>query len=64
MSEKELLQQSVFEIQKLRRHNEIMSARLEMFDALMLLFHTAPNFPSGGLSENIVWKINKHLESH
>jgi hypothetical protein len=58
-----LLRQASIEIKRLRQQNQIMSARLEMFDQLMLLFHTQPNYPSQGMSPDIVYDIDKLLQS-
>lgn len=46
----------------LRNQNEIMRARLEMFDSMMVLFNSNPNFPSRGMSEDIAWSIDKFIE--
>jgi len=35
MDEKELLQRALGEIKSLRKQNELMTARLDMFDAVM-----------------------------
>lgn len=61
--ETKLLKESVNEITDLRRQNELMSARLQMFDSMMLMFNTAPNYGNRGMGEDLVWKINKHIES-
>lgn len=63
MEEKnELLRAAATEIQLLRSHNQIMSARLTMYDQMMALFNAEP--PRHGVStmgEDILWKINKAL---
>jgi hypothetical protein len=61
--EQELLQRAAAEITSLRRQNEIMSARLSTFDSMMVLFNTEPRYPSQGMSEDVVWQINKFIES-
>lgn len=59
-----LLQQATNEIKSLRKQNELMAARLEMFDTMMRLFHTNPNYGSGGMmSPDVVYEIDKYLES-
>lgn len=60
--ENELLQEASNEIKSLRKQNELMGARLDMFDSMMLIFRTQPNYGSQGMSEDLVWKIDKHLE--
>jgi hypothetical protein len=60
-----LLQQASSEIKALRRQNELMSARLEVFDSMMRLFHTSPNYGQGGMMHpDIVYEIDKYLESY
>lgn len=41
-NETELLKRASNEIKSLRSQNEIMSARLQMFDQMMLVFQTYP----------------------
>ena len=59
--EKDLLQRAVFEIKILRNRSELMNARLEMFDNMMLLLHSKPATQSQGMSPDIIWEIEKHL---
>lgn len=59
--EQQMLQQAASEIKSLRRQNELMAARLEVFDKCMLLLHTPPAYPSQGMSPDLVWQIEKHL---
>lgn len=64
MDTKELLQRAVSEIKSLRREQELMRARLDMFDAVMSALHGRPAHPDGGLmSPDIVWEIENHLNS-
>lgn len=59
-----LLQYALNEINSLREQNKIMSARLEVFDTMMRLFHTTPNYGGNGLmSPDIAWQIGKYLDS-
>lgn len=58
-----LLERCSAEIKQLRNENTLMSARLDMFDKMMLIFHTQPNYPGQGMSEDICWQIEKHIES-
>lgn len=63
MNEQQMLQSALSEINSLRKQNELMAARLEVFDTMMRLFHTQPNFGGGGLMHpDIAWEINKYLE--
>lgn len=58
----ELLQDAALEIKSLRKQNELMAARLDVFDKMILLLHTPPNYQSHGMSEDLVWKIEKHIQ--
>lgn len=58
-----LLNQSVSEIKQLRKHNELMAARLDVFDKMMLLLNTAPNYQSQGQTIDLVWQIEKFTQS-
>lgn len=63
-SEKELLLESAAaEIKQLRHHNGLMSARLQMFDDVMLLFRTPPMYSTHGMTEDLVYRIEQHLKS-
>jgi hypothetical protein len=64
MSEQDMLQRANIEIKDLRRKNELMGARLDVFDSMMRLFHTNPNFGTSGMMHpDIAWEIDKYLES-
>lgn len=60
--EQELLQQAANEIKNLRSQNQLMSARLEMFDSLMAVLHTDVARKQQGMSPDLVWEIEKFLE--
>lgn len=59
----QLLNQSVSEIRQLRQENNLMAARLDMFDKMILLFDTQPNYRGQGMSEDLCWKIEKYTQS-
>lgn len=59
----QLLQQSAQEIKSLRKQNELMTARLDMFDDMMMLFSTIPAQSGRTMSPDIVYEIEKHLEA-
>lgn len=64
MNELELLQYAATEIKSLRRQNELMNARLEMFDNMMAVLHTTPASKyNGGMSPDIVYEIDKYITS-
>lgn len=59
-----MLQRALSEITTLREQNKIMSARLEVYENLMRVFYTIPNFGNSGLMHpDIAYEINKYLES-
>lgn len=64
MDEKELLIRALSEIKGLRSRNEIMTARLDMFDAVMSALHGKPAHQTTGMMHpDIVYEIEKHLKS-
>lgn len=62
MDTKELLQRASNEIKGLRSHNQLMAARLEVFDSMMLLFTSPPAYKGGAMSPDIVYEIDKAIE--
>lgn len=64
MNEKELLQGALNEINGLRKSNELMRARLDMFDDIMSALHGQPAINKGGLMHpDIAYEIKKHLDN-
>lgn len=62
MDEKELLQRALGEINGLRKQNELMAARLDMFDAVMSALHGQPAHNGKGLMHpDIAYEIQKYL---
>lgn len=59
----DLLQQAAAEIKSLRQQNQLMSARLDMFDSVMAVLHTDVARKSQGMSPDLVWAIEKYLAS-
>ncbi len=57
-----LLLHGIDEIQSLRRRNEILSAKVEMIDLFALVFRSQPAYPSVGMSEDIVWKMQTNID--
>lgn len=57
-----LLNEAIEEIQQLRIHNQAMASRLDVFDSMMLLFKTQPDYGNKGFAEDIVWKLRKNIE--
>lgn len=63
--EQNLLQRAASEIRSLRRSNELMSAKLEMFDNVMSALHGQPaTNRSGAMAPDVVWEIEKYLEAN
>jgi len=60
----ELLKMAAKEIKLLRRQNELQAARLEVFDKMILLLHTLPNYPSQGMGEDLAWKIDQYITAN
>lgn len=59
-----LLGEASAEIRDLRRKNELMRARLEMFDSMITLLHTEPARQSQGMSPDVVYAIEKFLKDN
>lgn len=60
--EHQLLKEAANEIRNLRGQNQLMNARLEMFDCMMAVLNTDIARKSQGMSPDLVWEIEKHLE--
>jgi hypothetical protein len=60
--EKDLLQRAIYEIQDLRRRNEVLSAKVEMIDLFSLVLNTKPNYPSQAASEDIAWAMQRRVD--
>jgi hypothetical protein len=58
-----LLRSAAYKITDLKRQNEIMSARLEMFDNMMSLLHTMPASRGQGMEPDLVYQIEKYIAS-
>jgi hypothetical protein len=61
MNDQELLKSVLLEIETLRKQNQIMRARLDMFDDMMRLLHTTPAHKSEGMSPDIAYEVKKRL---
>lgn len=62
MENLELLQRAKTEIAALRKENQIMAARLGVFDDMMMLLKATPIYPSyGGMSPDIIYEIDKAI---
>lgn len=62
MTEKELLEYALNEINGLRHQNELMKVRLDMFDDIMSALHGQPaQHKSGLMHPDIAHEIRKYL---
>lgn len=63
MQEKELLERSLSEINSLRRQNELMRTRLDMFDSVMSALHGQPATQRDGLmAPDVAYELRKKIE--
>lgn len=63
MEEKELLERALSEIKSLRNQNQLMRARLDMFDSVMSALHGSPARQSDGLmTPDIAHEIDKKIQ--
>lgn len=58
-----LLRQAREEILRLRRTNDILSAKVEVIELFSLVFQTQPAYPSTGMSIDVAWLIQRRLEA-
>jgi hypothetical protein len=63
MENKDLLQRASNEIKTLRSQNQLMAARLDMFDSMMLIFTSVPQRQGGLMSPDIIYEIEKAIEA-
>lgn len=61
--EMEMLRQASSEIKMLRSQNQKMGGRLQIFDDMMLLFRTRPDYMSEGMSPDISNQIDCYLHN-
>lgn len=59
--ELELLKSASFEIANLRRQNELMRARLDMFDSINAILHTDVARKQEGFIPDVLAAIDQHL---
>lgn len=55
----QLMTNAAHEIRDLRRRNEVLAAKVEMIDLFAPVFRTRPDFPSVGMSLDVVWELDK-----
>ena len=54
-----LLRDAAAEIRALRRHNEILAAKVEMIDLFACVLHTAPAQRNEGAGIDIAWELDR-----
>lgn len=69
MKDIQLFEQAVNEIQYLRKQNEIMKARLDVFDSMITVLTGAMNSPKrehnlSDLAPDIVYKLKKRIQEY
>ena len=60
--EENLLRKAIWEIQDLRRRNEVLSAKVEVMDLFHLVLRTQPNYGSQGASIDVAWEMQKRVD--
>lgn len=58
-----LFREAISEIKSLRRKNELMKARLDMFDSINAILHTKVAEQNEGMSPDLVYQIEKFITS-
>lgn len=61
--ELELLKSATLEIKGLRSQNQIMKARLDMFDDCVALLSARVERSGIGMAPDLVWEIERHIET-
>lgn len=59
---KHVLRNAQEEITRLRRQNEILSAKVEMIDLFACVLHTKPAEHVQDMSVDVVWELGKEIE--
>lgn len=57
-----LLADARFEIEQLRRRNEILSAKVEVFDSMMQMLHTRPAERPQACAPDVAFELQKLIE--
>lgn len=59
----ELLRKAKYEVETLRRQNEILRAKVDTMELMATLLHTQAAYRSQGETIDIVWEIQKQLNT-
>lgn len=57
----DLLKRASIEIKSLRQQNQIMAARLQVYDEMMQMFRASPPNQTMGYSPDITYEIDKAI---
>ena len=60
--EENLLRKAIWDIQDLRRRNEVLSAKVEVMDLFHLVLSTQPNYGSQGASIDVAGEMQKRVD--
>lgn len=60
--EQQLLEKSASEIRMLRSQNQVLSARLNMFDQMMVLLNTQPHQVFAAAGRDIAYEIDRYVK--
>ncbi len=58
---RDLLQRAASEIKSLRNQNQLLSAKVQVYDDLMALFKSYPNYGNMAMAPDITWEIDRAL---
>ncbi len=53
---------AIKEIRRLRRENELLSAKVEVMDLFACVLHTKPASNTQGYGEDVAWHLQKMLD--
>jgi len=56
------LKEAEHEINSLRRRNEVLAAKVEVFDCMMQMLHTSPATRTQGMSPDVVYALAKQRD--
>jgi hypothetical protein len=59
---KNLLLRAQHEILDLRRHNEVLQAKVDTMDLFALVLRTTPAHQTIGMGEDVAWLIDKEIQ--
>jgi hypothetical protein len=57
-----LLLNAKAEIQRLRRENEILHAKVSTMELFATVLHTNPHYPSQAMAVDVAWELQKAID--